>query len=390
MSTQEPTSTPKWALSYARRVIAHRWHKAKAFAILNFNILCRPTWAGKNVIVGDGPQDLLNALKYFAKAFALTFLIYAVADRFKLYEGESEWRDLITISVKLLIVVAIIYILTRVLSDRMSLSRLLQAALYVGGSYIIAEALVSIPVSCLSLIVPSENRELDIFGTERERCLAHSSLLYWLLRGDIKFFLYSDAWKPADWANWALDNYFYFVAAPFLLILALMLAPARKTSFALVFLLAAAAFAIAEESVEFGKRQLGNALATQLEPKCVVDFLDQVTKNYAPSLIARQIAYKINNDSLKTHTYFAPMAALGTDLALAAKLKPDVDPSWELMAKLPPLVQQSYCSDSNIYWITARRINSRLAFIVQKDDNTVLYKQLITPKDCPAWPSLKQ
>ena len=161
----------------------------------------------------------------------------------------------------------------------------------------------------------------------------------------------------------------------------------------MVFLFTAAAFVIAVESVNFAKRQLGNALAQQ-DSKCVISFLDQVTKNYAPSLIARQIAYKINNDSLKTHSYFAPLAAFGTDLALAAKFKPDAEPSRELIETLPWTVQLSYCSNSNIYWITARRINARLAFIVQKDDDTVLYKQLITPKDCqvsrPAWPSPQQ
>jgi hypothetical protein len=178
MATQETASPANWAFAYARRLLGHRWHKAKGFAVLNFNILCRPRWSGKNVIVGDGPTDLLHALKYFSKAFALNFLIYVAASPFKLYEGESEWRDLVTISVKLLIVVAIVYLFTRALPDRISLSRLLQAALYVGGSYIVVEALVSIPVSYLSLIVPSGSRELDIFGTERERCLAHSSLLY--------------------------------------------------------------------------------------------------------------------------------------------------------------------------------------------------------------------
>jgi hypothetical protein len=149
------------------------------------------------------------------------------------------------------------------------------------------------------------------------------------------------------------------------------------------------AFVTAVESVNFAKRQLGVALARQ-DTKCTLGSLDEITKNYAPDLIARQVAYKINNDSLKSHTYFAPLAALGKDLALAARLKPDLDPTWVLMAKLPWLVQQSYCSDSNVYWITARRINSRLAFIVQKDDNTIILRQLFAPKDCPAWPSSKQ
>ncbi len=386
MSTQETISAKDWVRSYARRVAALRWHRAKAFAVLNFNLLCRPKWAGKNVIAGDGPADLLHALKYFSKTFALAFLIYVVAGRFKLYEGESQWRDLVMISLKVLIAVSIVYLLTRALPERITFSRLLQAALYVGGAYVVAEALVSVPVSWLSLIVPSDKRQIDVFATEYERCLANDSIAYWLLRGDLKFFLYSDAWRPADWAHWFLDNYYHFVAVPFLVIFALMLAPARRITFVFVLIFTGVAFVAGVESVNFAKRQLGFAMA-RWDTKCTVGFIDQVTKNYAPTLIAPQIAYKINNDSMKSHTFFAPLGVFEADLVLAVKLKPGLEPTWEFLAKMPPLVQQSYCSDSNIYWITARRINSRLAFIIQKDDDTVVHKQLITPKDCTVWPS---
>jgi hypothetical protein len=387
LSTQETISHTSWALAYARRVASQRWRKAKAFGALNFNIYFRPTSVGKNVILDGDPAALWHAAKYFLKMFAMTLVVVVFAtSQFKLYEGDEKWRLLVTMSVKLLIVVAIIYLLTRALPDRMSLSRLLQAALYVGGAYIIVEALLSIPVSYLSLIVPVESREVDIFETERERCLAHNSLPYWLLRGDMKFFLYSDAWRPADWAHWFLDNYYHVLAVPFLFMFARMLGPARKVSFTFVCLFAAVAFVIAQEGVEYSKQQLGVALA-QKDRKCVISYLDQITKHYAPSLIARQISYHINNQTLKAdHTLFTPVVVFGTDLALTAKFKPGVEPTWPVMARLPQLARQAYCSDGDIYWITARRINYRLLFIVQKDD-TVLHKQLITPKDCPAWPS---
>ena len=49
-------------------------------------------------------------------------------------------------------------------------------------------------------------------------------------------------WKPADWANWFLDNYDYVLFIPFVFIFVLMLRPARKTSFVFVFLFTAAAY----------------------------------------------------------------------------------------------------------------------------------------------------
>ena len=366
-----------------------RWHKAKAFAALNFHIFCRPSWVGKNVILDGDPASVLHAAKYFLKMFGLTFAVVIIASRFKLVEGESEWRFLVMTWLKLLLAVAIIYVLTRVLRDRMSFSRLLQAALYVGGAYIIVEALVSIPISYLSLIVPIENREIDIFLTERERCLARTSFLYWLLRGDLKFFLFSDTWKPADWAHWFFDNYYHVLIIPFLFLFARMLAPARKVSFIVICICTAVAFVIAVESINIGKERLGNTLAFR-DTKCVLSYLEPMINNYAPGLIARQISYHINNDFLKGQAYFTSVVAYGSDLVFAAKFQPGVEPTWQTLARLPVLVRQIYCADDNVYWITARRINSRLRLVVLKDDNTVVHTEIITPKDCPAWPALQK
>ena len=69
--------------------------------------LLQATWVGKTVILDGDPAGLLHAVKYFSKMFALSFGIYVVVSRYKLYERESEWRELVTTSVKLLIVVAI-------------------------------------------------------------------------------------------------------------------------------------------------------------------------------------------------------------------------------------------------------------------------------------------
>jgi hypothetical protein len=85
--------------------------KSKAFAALNFNILCRPTRTGAEIILDDDPAGLLHALKYYSKTFALAFMIYFVASRFKLYEGDSEWRVLITIVVQVIIATTTIYVL---------------------------------------------------------------------------------------------------------------------------------------------------------------------------------------------------------------------------------------------------------------------------------------
>jgi hypothetical protein len=114
------------------------------------------------------------------------------------------------------------------------------------------------------------------------------------------------------------------------------------------------------------------------DTKCSSGFLDEVTTKYAPDLVARQLAYKINNDSLKSQTFFAPLTVHNTNLVLAAK-----SPPWNVD------VRQAYCNNDNPYWVVARRINFNLLLIVYDKDDAVAFQQLFTPQHCqpvPAWP----
>ena len=151
--------------------------------------------------------------------------------------------------------------------------------------------------------------------------MAHNSILYRLIRGEIQFFLYLDQWKPQDWANWLFDNYNYVIAVLFVPVFGFMMRPKRKISFVLICLFAAIAFTVAVEGSEFIKRRT-NFLMTVNDTECTFGHLDQVISKLAPSLIARQIAYKINNGFLKFHQYFAGTSALGTGFLVTLKLNP--------------------------------------------------------------------
>jgi hypothetical protein len=185
MSTQERVSVTGWWLEYVRRVVVQWVRKTTVFATLNFNILFRPTQTSTQIIKDDEAAGVVRALKYYSKMFALAFTIQLFASRFRLWEGLSEWRLLVQFGLELLIAIPIIYVLSRVLPERIPFLRVVQAALYVDGLYMVIDRIVSIPISYLYLVVPSENRELDIFGKEFERCLSNSSIFYWLLRGDL-------------------------------------------------------------------------------------------------------------------------------------------------------------------------------------------------------------
>ena len=374
MSTQEQISSRNLWVTYVRRVLG----RSKDFALLNFNILFKPTWIGTNVILDNA--GLLRAAKFYSKAFALFFAILLIANRFQLYEGKSEWRDLIRTIVYFVVGITIIYVLCLALRNRISFSRMVQAGLYTFGAWLVVAALVAIPVYYLDTLmtpVPTGNRQLDILKTELEHCFSDNSIFYWLLRGDLKFYLYADAWKP--WANWFFENYYYFVAIPFFFIFARMLRPASTISFAFVCVVTAVGFIAASEGLNFAEDRLRSLLAAR--DKCTSVAFDQITNKYAPDLVAGQIVYKIDSVSQKDDILFSSLAVHGTNVVAQIKVKPDIK-AWQ-KEQIPAATWQAYCSDSDPYWRTVRRINYNLTFLLYDNDGTLLHQEQITPKDCP-------
>jgi hypothetical protein len=382
MSARKRRSTTS-LLATVRRVLDH----LLVLPALTFNILFRPAWTGSNTVNND-TEGLLRAIKFYSEMFALAFTISLVANQFQLYEGKSEWRSLIEIVLQLLIAIPIISLLGLALPERIRPLTVIQALLYVVGVYLLIASIVSIPISYLDFTfgIPDKNRELDIFGTEYEKCLSHNSTFYWLIRGDLQFFLYADRWTPQDWANWLFDNFYYVVAIPFFAIFAFMLRPKRKISFILICLIAVAAFVITVAGAEFTKPRLSRIAATGMNTECASSALDQIVKKYAPNLIARQIAYKIKNQSLKDHQSFASLSVLGTDFVLAYKLDPDVEPTLQVIAEGQSTIREYYCSN-NMYLVAARRINSNLIVVVNDKDDALLLRQRFSPQDCPAGPT---
>src|SRR5262245_35480916 len=168
MSTQEQISQRNWWVTYVRRVLGHAVRKSIAFVQFNLDILFRPSWVGANVILDDGPTGLLRAGRYYLKAFALAFSILLIVSRFQLADGRSEWRDLVMTIAQLVVAIPIIYVLCLTLPDRIPFFRLVQAALYADGVFLLLDRVVAIPLNYLNLTfrIPAGNRELDVFATE--------------------------------------------------------------------------------------------------------------------------------------------------------------------------------------------------------------------------------
>jgi hypothetical protein len=144
----------------------------------------------------------------------------------------------------------------------------------------------------------------------------------------------------------------------------------------------AAAVVAVEEARIFVVRQSSNLLAVR-DTKCPLGFIDRVTTKYAPNLIAPQLAYKINNDSLRFNQFFAPLFVDGTNLVLAAKLKPEAQLNYIMLAAISGQMHAAYCSKTNPWWVGVRRINyNLLVHVYDKDEKTLMLGEQFTPKDC--------
>jgi hypothetical protein len=391
-TTQEKTNSTNSLITYVLRVFGPALRRSKGFALLNLNIVYRPVWTSANVILDDSPIGLSRAFKYFSESFGLCFAIILIANRFQLYEGMSEWREFIVTITQFLVTTIIIYALCLHLPDRIPFFRLIQAALYAVGAYLLANSVTAIPVSYLSsltLTIPATGRELDILATEYHQCFVDNSSLYWLFSGEFKSYLFS---KSQDWENsyrekWFLNKYYYLLAIPFVFIFALMFRPARKISFVLICIVTALTFVVVDQGIIWARQQVSSLLAAR--DKCTNEFLvDRVTSKYAPDLVARQIAYKIDNVSQKDDVFFSSLAVHGTNLVLQAKVKPDTK-TWQREQAFAEM-SRDYCDYSNLYWLAVRRIHYNLIYLMYDNDGTLLHQEQFTPKDCPLLIALRR
>jgi hypothetical protein len=309
----QPHVTSLSLRAYANKSLHYVLHEPIKLGSLVFRILCSPSLTAKQ-LVSDNPGSLLRAGRFYTKLFAITFLISSLlASQYWLYEGRSETRELGVLVIELIIGTAVLFVLSRTLSARPSLSALVQSVLYVDAVFLLVFALTNIPVSYLNfaLTVPSGQRELDIFETVHEVCVARHSFLYWLVRGDTQWYLHhGDLWKPGGVSLGAITN--YLVAVPFLFTFAVMITakcqPKRQiiSIFALV-AFGAIAFAVARESVHYVKNKaLSFLVRSTIE--CDTDvYADEVLASYSSSLIVRQALYIINNNVQKHYPVLPPL-----------------------------------------------------------------------------------
>jgi hypothetical protein len=343
-------------------------------------IISRPSDFADKFIKDDKPNALFDSVKFYMKTFALTFAILAIADQFRFSESVSEVRALV---IRLLPQVAlgtlVSFLLLRITCNRVTIAGVLQTVLYVDAVYLLFDALLTIPTWYLnySLHVPTDGREVDLFTTEFENCLSTQSFAFWLIRGDLQFFMYDDKWH--SWVQFFIDNRHYITVLPFLFLFAHMVRKKYGTNFFVAAFAAGIAFASATEGFDLVESKARAAIASNTN--CEGKYVQSLLSKYSAERIAKQLEFKLGS-ALKhnfpnvTQTFWVE----GNEYVIALKAGDHVANITQLSGIASQFFRSAYCGP-HPYWIAVRGMKYSLAAFVFHQGRTIVSLRL-KPDDC--------
>jgi hypothetical protein len=258
--------------------------------------------------------------------------------------------------------------------------------LYVDAAFLLCGAILGIPYTYLdyTITAPIGTREVDLFGSELEKCLSENSFTYWLVRGDLQFFMYSDKWRPQHWTTWLLNNSFYVTVIPFLFLFAHMMRSKYRVNFFVGVASAGLGFAAAVEAYYRTEHSLTSGIARN--SNCYQTSLQNVIQKHPVETIANQLAFKLNN-SLERHlgqNSMIPLFALqGNEFAYNEKLSRKRSQLNELKFKFEvwKKFQGFYCGQHG-YWGAMRKINYPLLVTVVDSEDRIVYRNRFFPESC--------
>lgn len=337
---------------------------------------------------------LTNAFRFYLANYAVAFALLAFSTRYQYFHGVDHVRQLSQIWIQIGIAIPLLFLLTRLTTSRSSFFAILQIVLYADAIYILLVASVNLLIHYLDFITrPLGPSEVDVFSTEYERCISNRSWIYWLLTGRFEYDIFSDLWRPNNWRRWIVENFDWFLATLLLLAYGRLATAKFKNGFWFNVLIGGLVYFLVVPSHKYIVSKIV-ALEIVKYPECISIAEDEIQKHYAPTMIARQITYKLNNESIK-------QAALSTK-PYAPKLYEFANNMiiWRWVMTFDPLPNEEqfrqqmdqahtsdYCS-TNVYWRMARRLNIPLAVGINREgrDGWILLKRYdqsicpITPK----------
>jgi len=343
-------------------------------------IVSRPSDFAEKYIKDGEPNALFASMMFYAKVFVLSFAVVLISEQFRFYEGGSEVRGLVIMLVPQLIVgTLVLFLLLLITGNRVPLDGLLQTILYVDAVYLLFDALVGLPLSYLNYaLTPAGPREVDLFASELEKCLTAKSFAYWLIRGDLQFFMHDDKWQ--FWAQRFIDLRQYITVIPFAFLFAQMIRTRYKGNFTVVVIATCIAFGFTIEAYAWVQAKARQALENKTN--CESSYVQTIVSKYSTERIAKQLEFKLSNP---LNQIFAKANMVfwldGNEYIIAIKVDPNAVSPAQLSGAASQFFRSSYCSP-HPYWSAMRKMRYSLTAFVFHQERTIFALRL-KPDDCP-------
>ena len=338
-----------------------------------FAIIARPAeFAKTNIDIRE--HDLARALYFFVNIFAVVFLIYTAI---KLnYTGASEFRMGGEIFIQLALAIPAIYLANSLFSKHVTIGGVAQGALYADALFLLCSVTAAFLLSTLEY----GPGEVDIIGTEFEKCLANASFVYWLLRGNLTFhFAALSETLSVVQIKEILDG---IIVLPFCVLFAYMMKARYEVSAIMNFVFALTAFIICTQITYVASEKIRIAVAQRYP--CIETAAKTAAATFNHDTLGEQLAFRINLQLAKQYGASRPYVVwrqgfYEVDSVLIESRGQTEDAAaarrnLETMRKL-------YCGSSTDFTF-ARHMNKALTFRMRNTDKAVILEQQLTPANC--------
>lgn len=259
------------------------------FVTTAYQLIAQPDKFAQTRIDQHG-RDLGRSVWFFLNSFSIVILVSGSFTYLQYYSGLSQPRELAAVVVQILFALPFLYAATLLSKASVPLRGIVQAVLYIDAAYLMTSNAIGIAVAAVTNEIGS--RDIDIFGSEYERCLASGSIVYWTLRGDLSFFS-RPLWLGSDHLSLLKDNLIYIVVVPFCILFGQLLYKRYGTSRNLMSIAALVAFVAVVQGHARATDAITSAIANKSD--CFTRSVQTAQNRYNRTVLAQQAANSINS-----------------------------------------------------------------------------------------------
>jgi hypothetical protein len=346
-----------------------------------FSLITAPTSFGRERIDRKF-GDLQRATTFFLNLFALVFLSFSASAYLQGFSGASEVRELVRLGIQCGIAFPILYLLNIAARQPVRFTGIMQAVLYADALLLIA----TVPANALTLyLTPLTDKigsgELDIISTEYEKCLASQSIIYWLIRGDLEFFIRPAITQLTTTIEFIKEHIEYFIAPPFCLLFAKLLKGRYGANSLSNTIFAALAFVIVNAGWQFTMDRVQRSIVAS--STCAGTFFKRASEKYSTQILGNQIAHNVNQQLARNLQQYRPgVSFVGDKFVMHLTLRPGKAETSELRDVFERGGISYYC-ENNTAFRYARELGIPLQLIVQSQNGSLFYTQQFTSAKCP-------